>query len=102
MIAILAITVVGIGMGLSKFNGIVSAPPSLAPTFLQMDIMGALHVGLISIVFAFFMVDLFDNTGTLISIAPRAGMMDSHGRLKRIGPAFMSDSIACRVRRSPR
>lgn len=97
MIAILAITVVGIGMGLSKFNGIVSAPPSLAPTFLQMDIMGALSVGLISIVFAFFMVDLFDNTGTLISIAPRAGMMDSHGRLKRIGPAFMSDSIACMV-----
>ncbi|MCW0232285.1 MAG: NCS2 family permease [Ferrovibrio sp.] len=97
MIAILAITVVGIGMGLSKFNGIVSAPPSLAPTFLQMDIMGALSVGLVSIVFAFFMVDLFDNTGTLISIAPRAGMMDSHGRLKRIGPAFISDSIACMV-----
>lgn len=97
MIAILAVTVIGIGMGLSKFNGIVSAPPSLAPTFLQMDIMGALSVGLISIVFAFFMVDLFDNTGTLISIAPAAGMMDEQGRLKRIGPAFMSDSIACMV-----
>lgn len=97
MIAILAITVVGIALGLSKFNGIVSTPPSLAPTFLQMDIMGALSVGLISIVFAFFMVDLFDNTGTLISIAPRAGMMDEQGRLKRIGPAFITDSIACMV-----
>lgn len=97
MIAILVITVLGIALGLSKFNGIVSAPPSLAPTFLQMDIMGALSVGLISIVFAFFMVDLFDNTGTLISIAPRAGMMDEQGRLKRIGPAFISDSIACMV-----
>jgi AGZA family xanthine/uracil permease-like MFS transporter len=97
MIAILAVTVIGIAMGLAKFNGIVSAPPSLAPTFLQLDIMGALHVGLVSIVFAFFMVDLFDNTGTLISIAPRAGMMDSEGKLKRIGPAFISDSIACMV-----
>jgi AGZA family xanthine/uracil permease-like MFS transporter len=97
MIAILAITVIGIAMGLSKFNGIFSAPPSLAPTFLQMDVMGALSVGLISIVFAFFMVDLFDNTGTLISIAPRAGMMDGHGRLKRIGPAFITDSLATMV-----
>jgi len=97
MIAILVITVLGIALGLSKFNGIVSAPPSLAPTFLQMDIMGALSVGLISIVFAFFMVDLFDNTGTLISIAPRAGMMDEQGKLKRIGPAFITDSIACMV-----
>jgi len=97
MIAILAITVVGIALGLSKFNGLVSAPPSLAPTFLQMDIKGALSVGLFAIVFAFFMVDLFDNTGTLISIAPRAGMMDEKGQLKRIGPAFITDSLACMV-----
>ena len=97
MIAILVITVLGIALGLSKFNGIVSAPPSLAPTFLQLDIMGALSVGLVSIVFAFFMVDLFDNTGTLISIAPAAGMMDKDGKLKRIGPAFITDSISCMV-----
>lgn len=97
MIAILVVTVVGIASGLSKFNGIVSAPPSLAPTFLQLDIMGALSVGLVSIVFAFFMVDLFDNTGTLISIAPAAGMMDKQGKLKRIGPAFITDSISCMV-----
>ncbi len=97
MIAILSVTVIGIALGLSKFNGVVSAPPSLAPTFLQMDIMGALSVGLVSIVFAFFMVDLFDNTGTLISIAPRAGMMDEQGRLRRIGPAFITDSISCMV-----
>jgi AGZA family xanthine/uracil permease-like MFS transporter len=97
MIAILVITVLGIVLGLSKFNGIASAPPSLAPTFLQMDIMGALSVGLISIVFAFFMVDLFDNTGTLISVAPAAGMMDKDGKLKRIGPAFITDSLATMV-----
>lgn len=97
MIAILAITVIAIVTGLSKFNGIASAPPSLAPTFLQMDIMGALSVGLISIVFAFFMVDLFDNTGTLISVAPAAGMMDKEGKLKRIGPAFITDSLATMV-----
>ncbi|PJI38698.1 NCS2 family permease [Ferrovibrio sp.] len=97
MVSILVITVLGIALGLSKFNGIVSAPPSLAPTFLQLDIMGALSVGLVSIVFAFFMVDLFDNTGTLISIAPAAGMMDKDGKLKRIGPAFITDSISCMV-----
>jgi len=97
MIAILVVTVIGIVSGLSPFFGIASAPPSLGPTFLQMDIMGALSVGLISIVFAFFMVDLFDNTGTLISVAPAAGMMDKEGKLKRIGPAFITDSLATMV-----
>ena len=44
-------------------------PPSLAPTFLQLDIAGALDVGLISVIFAFLFVDLFDNSGTLIAVA---------------------------------
>jgi AGZA family xanthine/uracil permease-like MFS transporter len=94
IIGILVVTVLGISLGLSPFGGIVSAPPSLAPTFMQMDIGGALSLGLLAIVFAFLMVDLFDTAGTLVAVAPRAGLMDSHGKLKRLGRALVADSTA--------
>lgn len=94
LIAILGTTALGMALGVSPFGGIVSAPPSLAPTFLQMDVAGALHLGLVAIVFAFLFVDLFDNAGTLIGVAHRAGLLDKDGRLPRIGRALMADSVA--------
>jgi len=94
LIAILGTTAAGMALGVTPFGGIVSAPPSLAPTFLQMDVAGALHLGLVAIVFAFLFVDLFDNAGTLIGVAHRAGLLDKDGRLPRIGRALMADSVA--------
>jgi AGZA family xanthine/uracil permease-like MFS transporter len=94
IIAILGTTIVGILLGVSSFNGVVSAPPSVAPTFLQMDIMGALDVGLISIVFAFLFVDLFDTAGTLVGVAHRAGLLDENGKLPRLRQALIADSVA--------
>ena len=94
IISILAVTIAGIVLGYGKFNGIYSMPPSIMPTFLQMDLKGALNLGLITIVFAFLFVDLFDNTGTLIGVAYRAGLMDKDGKLPRIGRALIADSSA--------
>ncbi|WP_298722618.1 NCS2 family permease [uncultured Ferrovibrio sp.] len=94
MISILGVTVLGILFGLSPFGGIASAPPSLAPTLLQMDISGALSLGLLTIVFAFLMVDLFDTAGTLVAVAPRAGLLEPDGKLKRLGKALVADSTA--------
>jgi len=94
IISILTITIVGITLGYSSFNGIFSLPPSIMPTILQMDIKGACNLGLFTIVFAFLFVDLFDNTGTLIGIAYRAGLMDKNGRLPRINRALIADSSA--------
>ncbi|WP_165855504.1 NCS2 family permease [Marinobacter sp. JSM 1782161] len=94
MIGIIAVTVVAMMLGLVEFDGFVSAPPSLAPTFMQLDIAGALNVGLVSIVFAFLFVDLFDTSGTLIGAAQRGGLLDKDGKLPRLGRALMSDSVA--------
>ncbi|MDN5675918.1 MAG: NCS2 family permease, partial [Pseudomonas sp.] len=85
LIGILAVTVASIAMGVTPFGGIVSMPPSLAPTFLQLDIAGALDVGLISVIFAFLFVDLFDNSGTLIAVAKRAGLMGKDGHMPKMG-----------------
>jgi adenine/guanine/hypoxanthine permease len=94
LIAILGTAAAGMAFGVTPFGGIASAPPSLAPTFLQMDVTGALNLGLAAIVFAFLFVDLFDNAGTLIGLAHRAGMLDENGRLPRIGRALIADSAA--------
>jgi len=94
MIAILGTTAIGMALGVTPFGGIMSMPPSLAPTFLQMDVAAALNLGLVAIVFAFLFVDMFDNAGTLIGLAHRAGMLDKNGRLPRIGRALVADSAA--------
>ncbi len=94
MIGILVVTAIAIGLGVTPFGGIVSMPPSLAPTFLELDIMGALDVGMISVIFAFLFVDLFDNTGTLIGVAKRAGLMSKDGHLPKMGRALIADSAA--------
>lgn len=94
LIGILAVTIVSILMGFTPFNGVISAPPSLAPTFLQLDIKGALDIGLVSVIFAFLFVDLFDNSGTLIGVAKRAGLMGKDGHMPKMGRALIADSTA--------
>jgi AGZA family xanthine/uracil permease-like MFS transporter len=94
IIAILATTAVGVALGVSPFAGVFDLPPSLAPTFLKLDVAGALHAGLLTIVFAFFFVDLFDNTGTLVGVAHRAGLVEPDGRIPRLLRVFTADSTA--------
>jgi len=94
MIGILLITGISLLTGLSQSNGIVSAPPSLAPTLMQLDIKGAMEVGMLSIIFAFLFVDLFDTSGTLIGVAQRVNLIDAEGKMPRLGRALMADSTA--------
>lgn len=94
MLAILTITVLGIIFGDVQYTGIVAIPPSILPTFMQMDIAGAFNVGMISIVFAFLFVDLFDTSGTLIAVADKANLLDKDGNLPRLNRALLADSGA--------
>jgi AGZA family xanthine/uracil permease-like MFS transporter len=94
IIAILGTAIAGILLGISPFAGIVDTPPSLAPTFLALDLHGALDIGIATVVFVFLFVDLFDNTGTLVGVAHRAGLLGPDGKLPRIGRVFIADSIA--------
>lgn len=94
IIAILVVTGLGIALDVSPAGGVFSMPPSIAPTFMQMDIAGALNVGLISIVFAFLFVDLFDTAGTLVGLAHRGKLLDANGKLPRLRRALLADSTA--------
>jgi adenine/guanine/hypoxanthine permease len=97
IIGILAVTAVSILAGQQKFGGVFDVPPSIAPVFLQMDLAGAFKVGLVTVVFAFLFVDLFDNTGTLIALAHRGGFMRADGTVPRLNRALMSDSAAAMI-----
>ncbi|MBV7300531.1 NCS2 family permease [Enterovibrio paralichthyis] len=97
MIAILIVTALGVMFGDVQYAGIMSTPPSIAPTFMQLDFAGALEVGMISIVFAFLFVDLFDTAGTLVGVAQKAELLDKDGKLPRLNRALLADSTATTV-----
>lgn len=94
LISILFITLLGWLLGDITYQGVVAMPPSLAPTFMQLDIAGAFDVAMLSVIFAFLFVDLFDTSGTLMAVAQRAGMTDAKGSLPRLEKALMADSTA--------
>jgi adenine/guanine/hypoxanthine permease len=94
LIGILAVAVIGIPLGLATFGGVVSAPPSLAPTLLQLDFSRAAELTFIIVVFSFLFIDVFDNAGTLIGVTHRAGLLDENGRLPRMKEALIADSFA--------
>ncbi|MFJ5489220.1 NCS2 family permease, partial [Hansschlegelia beijingensis] len=76
ILAVTALSFVFVG---NVFQGVFAAPPSIAPTLFALDIPGALSGGLINVILVFFMVELFDATGTLIAVAGRAGLMRQPG-----------------------
>jgi AGZA family xanthine/uracil permease-like MFS transporter len=93
LIGILIVTVIGIPLGLAKYSGIVSMPPSLAPTFLQLDFSRAFELSFVVVVFSILFVDVFDNAGTLIGVTQRTGLMVD-GKLARMKQALIADSFA--------
>jgi AGZA family xanthine/uracil permease-like MFS transporter len=93
LIGILAVTVLSFFFAGNRFEGIVALPPSIAPTFLQLDIKGALGVGVFNVILVFFLVELFDATGTLLAVVRRAGLL-SDDRMDRMNKALLADSCA--------
>src|SRR6202035_2549123 len=73
---------------------IVSAPPSLMPTLLQLDFSRVLEPTFLIVVFSFLIVDVFDNAGTLIGVTQRTGLLDAQGNLPRMRQALIADSFA--------
>ena len=102
VLSILVVSIIAWVAGISEFKGVVGPVPSIAPTFLQLDIAGAFSAALIGVVFAFLFVDFFDTAGTLTSVANVAGKIGPDGKIEGIGKAVISDSVADRGRRPVR
>jgi adenine/guanine/hypoxanthine permease len=94
LIGILVVALIGIPLGLAKFTGVISAPPSIRPTLLQLDFSRVFEATALLVIFSLLFVDLFDTAGTLIGVSHRAKLLDAEGKLPRMGQALIADSSA--------
>jgi AGZA family xanthine/uracil permease-like MFS transporter len=88
----LVTTALGFVTGLVSYQGVLSRPPSLAPTWLKLDVVGAFRPDMIPVIFIFFFLALFDSVGTLVGVAEQAGFMRG-GTLPRARGALLADAV---------
>lgn len=91
LVGLLVSSVVAWLIGVTKYQGLASLPPSMAPTFLELDVLGALHPDMIAVIFVFLFLALFDSVGTLVAVADQAGLMRA-GTLPRARAALLADA----------
>jgi len=92
LIGVLTVTCLGLIFNNIQFQGFVSYPPSIAPIFLKLDILGALDVAMVSVIISFLFVNLFDTAGTLLGVANRAKLTNEAGVIKNFDKALKADS----------
>jgi len=97
IIGIIVVTLLGIPLGVASISGIVDVPPSLAPTFLQLDFSRVAEGTFWIVALTMFFVDFFDTAGTLIGVAYRAKLLDKDGNLPRLRQALIADSSATTI-----
>lgn len=94
LIGILSVTALSIAAGHTATpTEFVAMPPSVAPTFLQLDLVGIFEKGILNVILVFVLVEIFDATGTMIGVAKRAGLMPED-KPNNLGRALFADSSA--------
>ena len=91
---ILLTALIGIPMGVTHFDRLFSAPPSLEPVFLQFEWSHVFSWDMLVVVLTFLFVDLFDTVGTVIAVSLKADMVDKDGRIENVGRMLMADAVA--------
>jgi AGZA family xanthine/uracil permease-like MFS transporter len=92
LIGIFGTTLIGILRGLSHWPSAIVAWPHPSSTLFKLDLRGAIHLGLLEIVFAFLFVDLFDNVGTLVGVCEQGGFIKD-GKIPRVGRVLVADAV---------
>ncbi|VFS46395.1 Probable adenine permease PurP [Budvicia aquatica] len=93
LVSIVVTTVIGLILGDVKYFGIIATPPSVMSIVGQVDVKGALDIGLAGVIFSFMLINLFDSSGTLIAVTDKAGLADESGKFPRMKQALLVDSI---------
>jgi len=99
LLGIFIITIVGIPLGITHLpeKNLISIPPSIKPTFLSFDFSLFKRPDIITIVFTFLFVDIFDTVGTLVGVCSKAKMLDEKGNVPRSKQALLADAIGTTV-----
>lgn len=94
LLGIIATTLIGIPMGVTNFNGVMSTPPSIEPIFCQFEWSQILSWDMVAIVFTFLFIDMFDTIGTVVGVSVKSGMVDKDGNVDGINKVLMADAVA--------
>ena len=94
LIGVLVTTLIGIPMGVTHLGGVVAAPPSIAPIFMQIEWSNIFSMDMLIVVLTFLFLDLFDTVGTVVGVSMKANMVDKDGKVDGIGRMLMADAIA--------
>jgi len=94
LIGILATTLIGIPMGVTHFNGVVSTPPSVAPIFCQFEWHNIFTWDMLVVVLTFLFIDMFDTIGTVVGVSMKAYDIKEDGKIDGIGKVLMADAVA--------
>ena len=94
LLGIIATTLIGIPMGVTNFNGVMSTPPSIAPIFCQFEWSQILSWDMVAIVFTFLFIDMFDTIGTVVGVSVKSGMVDKDGNVDGSNKGLMADAVA--------
>ena len=97
LIGILVTTVIGIPMGVTEYNGVISMPHSISDIFCKFEWDNVFTLDMVVVVFTLLFVDMFDTIGTLVGVCVKANIVEADGRIPRIKQMFMADSIATTV-----
>lgn len=97
LVSILLVTLAAWWLGDSQFSGIVAMPPSLAPTFMQLDFASAFTLSILPVVLTLLFLDLFDTSGTLVAVTQKAGLLGKDGKVPDLSKALIADSSASMV-----
>ena len=94
LIGMLATTIIGIPMGITKFTGLVSMPSSISPIFCKFEWTQVLSWDMLAVVFTFLFIDMFDTIGTVVGVSVKSGMIDKEGHVDGISKILMADAVA--------
>ena len=94
LLGILVTTIIGIPMGVTHFNGILSTPPSISSIFCQFEWSQIFSWDMVAIVFTFLFIDMFDTIGTVVGVSVKSGMVDEKGNVDGINNVLMADAVA--------
>ena len=97
LIGILLTTLIGIPMGITQWDGVVSLPHSIEPLMFQFEWDHIFTLDMLAVVFTFLFIDLFDTVGTMVGVCVKANMIGADGKIPRLRQAFMADAIATTV-----
>ena len=94
LIGILLTTLIGIPMGITNYQGIISAPHSVSDIFCKFEWENIFTLDMLVVVFTFLFIDMFDTIGTLVGVCTKANILNPDGTIPRVKQAFMADAIA--------